>query len=42
MDKAWIASRWDKNVREGSLGDYINCPLDKEQYHAFVDGLLAG
>jgi methylenetetrahydrofolate--tRNA-(uracil-5-)-methyltransferase len=22
--------------------DYINCPLDKDQYHAFVDGLLAG
>ena len=22
--------------------DYINCPLDKEQYHAFVAGLVAG
>ena len=37
MDIAWMASRWDK----GSA-DYINCPMDKDQYHAFVDGLLAG
>ena len=38
MDKAWFASRWDK----GDGKDYINCPLDKEQYLAFVDGLLTG
>jgi hypothetical protein len=37
MDVAWMAARWDKGGK-----DYINCPLTKEQYHAFVDGLLAG
>ena len=41
MDVAWMASRWDKQA-EGSEGDYINCPLDKEQYIAFREGLLAG
>ncbi len=33
--KAWRASRYDKGG-----DDYINCPLDKEQYHAFVEELL--
>ena len=41
MDVAWMASRWDKQA-EGSEGDYINCPLDKEQYIAFRESLLAG
>jgi methylenetetrahydrofolate--tRNA-(uracil-5-)-methyltransferase len=41
MDVAWMASRWDKQA-EGSEGDYINCPMDKEQYLAFHAGLLAG
>jgi len=41
MDVAWMASRWDKNA-EGSDGDYINCPMTKEQYIAFREGLLAG
>jgi methylenetetrahydrofolate--tRNA-(uracil-5-)-methyltransferase len=35
--KAWFQSRYDKG--EGS--DYINCPLNKEQYLEFVDDLLA-
>ncbi|MDR6789525.1 methylenetetrahydrofolate--tRNA-(uracil-5-)-methyltransferase [Sphingomonas sp. BE138] len=38
MDTAWFQSRWNKG--EGT--DYINCPLDKEQYHAFVAALIAG
>lgn len=37
MDIAWRAARWDKGG-----ADYINCPLDREQYHAFVDALLSG
>jgi methylenetetrahydrofolate--tRNA-(uracil-5-)-methyltransferase len=41
MDVAWMASRWGKQ-EEGSAGDYINCPLDRDQYRAFRDGLLAG
>ena len=42
MDVAWVASRWDKNKAEDSDGDYINCPLDKDQYLAFRQGLLDG
>ncbi|PCG15785.1 MULTISPECIES: methylenetetrahydrofolate--tRNA-(uracil(54)-C(5))-methyltransferase (FADH(2)-oxidizing) TrmFO [Sphingomonas] len=38
MDVAWFQSRWGK----GDGTDYINCPLDKEQYHAFVAALIAG
>jgi methylenetetrahydrofolate--tRNA-(uracil-5-)-methyltransferase len=38
MDIAWFQSRWDK----GDGHDYINCPLDKDQYQAFVAGLLDG
>ncbi|TPG43309.1 methylenetetrahydrofolate--tRNA-(uracil(54)-C(5))-methyltransferase (FADH(2)-oxidizing) TrmFO [Sphingomonas koreensis] len=38
MDVAWFQSRWDK----GEGKDYINCPLDKEQYLAFHQGLLDG
>ena len=35
---AWFQSRYDK----GDGADYINCPMDAEQYDAFVDALLAG
>jgi methylenetetrahydrofolate--tRNA-(uracil-5-)-methyltransferase len=38
MDVCWMASRWDK----GETKDYINCPLNREQYLAFHAGLLAG
>ena len=38
MDVAWMASRWDKN----DTSDYINCPMTKEQYLAFHQGLLDG
>ena len=38
MTTAWFQSRWDK----GDSKDYINCPLDRDQYEAFVDALLAG
>jgi methylenetetrahydrofolate--tRNA-(uracil-5-)-methyltransferase len=37
MDIAWMAARWDKGGK-----DYINCPMDREQYAAFHAGLLAG
>ncbi|HEX8554263.1 MAG TPA: methylenetetrahydrofolate--tRNA-(uracil(54)-C(5))-methyltransferase (FADH(2)-oxidizing) TrmFO, partial [Sphingomonas sp.] len=42
MDVAWFASRWDKGVGEGETGDYINCPMTKDQYLAFHAGLIAG
>ncbi|MGI4877411.1 MAG: methylenetetrahydrofolate--tRNA-(uracil(54)-C(5))-methyltransferase (FADH(2)-oxidizing) TrmFO, partial [Janthinobacterium lividum] len=38
MDVAWFQSRWDK----GASKDYINCPMDRDQYEAFVDAMLAG
>jgi methylenetetrahydrofolate--tRNA-(uracil-5-)-methyltransferase len=38
MDVAWMASRWDKN----DTSDYINCPMTKEQYLAFHQGLIDG
>src|SRR4051794_38131746 len=38
FDVAWFQSRYDK----GERADYINCPLDREQYAAFVVALLEG
>jgi methylenetetrahydrofolate--tRNA-(uracil-5-)-methyltransferase len=43
MDIAWMASRWDKGSGpEGDGKDYINCPMDRDQYAAFHQGLLDG
>jgi methylenetetrahydrofolate--tRNA-(uracil-5-)-methyltransferase len=42
MDVAWRQSRYDKAGPGGTGADYINCPLDRPQYDAFVDALLAG
>jgi methylenetetrahydrofolate--tRNA-(uracil-5-)-methyltransferase len=42
MTIAWFQSRYDKAGPGGSGADYINCPLTREQYAAFVDALLAG
>jgi methylenetetrahydrofolate--tRNA-(uracil-5-)-methyltransferase len=42
MGTAWLQSRYDKAGPAGSGADYINCPLTREQYHAFVDALVAG
>ena len=38
MDIAWFQSRYDK----GEGKDYINCPMNKSQYVAFVQALNAG
>jgi methylenetetrahydrofolate--tRNA-(uracil-5-)-methyltransferase len=40
MSKAWFQSRYDKAGPGGTGADYINCPMDKEQYGAFIDALL--
>ncbi|HKJ83355.1 MAG TPA: methylenetetrahydrofolate--tRNA-(uracil(54)-C(5))-methyltransferase (FADH(2)-oxidizing) TrmFO [Mariprofundaceae bacterium] len=40
MDIAYWKSRYDKNVTEGSDGDYLNCPMTREQYETFIDTLL--
>ena len=42
MSVAWFQSRYDKAGPGGSGADYINCPMTREQYAAFVDALLAG
>ena len=42
MDIAWFQSRYDKAGPGGSGADYINCPMDKAEYDAFVDALLSG
>ena len=42
MDICWKASRWDKGSPEGDGRDYINCPMNREQYEAFIAGLNAG
>src|SRR5262249_23499474 len=42
MDIAWRQSRYDKAGPGGDAAAYINCPMDKNQYEAFVDALLAG
>ncbi len=40
FDKAWFQSRYDKKGPGGDGADYINCPLDKDQYEAFIDALV--
>lgn len=42
MDVAWFQSRYDKVGPGGTGADYINCPLDRDQYGAFVDALIEG
>ena len=41
MDVAWFESRYGKEGPNGTGKDYINCPMDKAQYYAFVEALLA-
>ncbi len=42
MSVAWFQSRYDKAGPGGTGADYINCPLTREQYEAFIAALLAG
>jgi methylenetetrahydrofolate--tRNA-(uracil-5-)-methyltransferase len=42
FDIAWFQSRYDKEGPGGGVADYINLPLDQEQYRNFVAALLAG
>ena len=41
MDVAWMQSRYDKGETEAEQKAYLNCPMDKAQYEAFIDALLA-
>ncbi|MGB8818684.1 MAG: methylenetetrahydrofolate--tRNA-(uracil(54)-C(5))-methyltransferase (FADH(2)-oxidizing) TrmFO [Rhizobiaceae bacterium] len=42
MDIAWFQSRYDKVGPGGTGKDYINCPMDRDQYYAFIDALNGG
>jgi methylenetetrahydrofolate--tRNA-(uracil-5-)-methyltransferase len=39
---AWRQSRYGKTGPAGTGADYINCPMNREEYEAFIDALLAG
>src|SRR6478735_7822706 len=41
METAWFQSRYDKAGPGGTGADYINCPMSREQYDAFIDALIA-
>ena len=42
LSQAWFQSRYDKPGPGGTGKDYLNCPLSKAQYEAFIAALLAG
>ncbi|MGY6411346.1 MAG: methylenetetrahydrofolate--tRNA-(uracil(54)-C(5))-methyltransferase (FADH(2)-oxidizing) TrmFO [Alkalilacustris sp.] len=41
LSKAWFQSRYDKGETEAERPAYLNCPMDRAQYEAFIDALLA-
>ena len=43
VDIAFRASRWGKETMDGAAeeGAYLNCPMDRDQYEAFIDALVA-
>jgi methylenetetrahydrofolate--tRNA-(uracil-5-)-methyltransferase len=41
MSRAWRQSRYDKEGPSGDAAAYINCAMDREQYDAFLNALLA-
>ncbi len=41
MGIAWRQSRYDKGETQEERTAYLNCPMDKGQYEAFIDALLA-
>jgi methylenetetrahydrofolate--tRNA-(uracil-5-)-methyltransferase len=42
FSKAWRQSRYDKEGPSGDKAAYVNCPMNKEQYEAFIQALLDG
>jgi methylenetetrahydrofolate--tRNA-(uracil-5-)-methyltransferase len=42
LSTAWFQSRYDKTGPGGTGKDYLNCPMDKAQYEAFVTALIEG
>jgi methylenetetrahydrofolate--tRNA-(uracil-5-)-methyltransferase len=41
MTTAWMQSRYDKGETEDEQKAYINCPMTRDEYEAFIDALLA-
>ena len=41
LSKAWFQSRYDKGETEEERTAYLNCPMDRDQYEAFIDALLS-
>ena len=41
MGTAWMQSRYDKGETEDEQRAYLNCPMTRDQYEAFIDALLA-
>ncbi len=41
MSRAWMQSRYDKGDTDEERTAYLNCPMDRDQYEAFIDALLA-
>ena len=41
MSVAWKQSRYDKGETEDERTAYVNCPMTKDDYEAFIDALLA-
>ena len=41
LDTAWFQSRYDKGETEEEQKAYLNCPMDRAQYEAFIDAILA-
>jgi methylenetetrahydrofolate--tRNA-(uracil-5-)-methyltransferase len=41
MSVAWMQSRYDKGETEDEQKAYINCPMTRDEYEAFIDALLA-
>ena len=42
FDIAWRQSRYDKAGPGGDAAAYVNCPMARDQYEAFIDALLSG
>ena len=41
MSVAWMQSRYDKGETEEEQTAYMNCPMNRYQYEAFIDALMA-
>ena len=41
QSRAWKQSRYDKVGPGGTGADYLNCPMSKPEYEAFIDAMLA-